>query len=128
MSKVTQYQTEDGKSPFAEWFNSLNAKAAAKVTLATVRMELGNFGDHKSVGDGVWERRLNFEKGYRIYYAKDGEDLVLLLCGGSKSRQHSDIEEAKLYWKDFKQRKATRKAGEKAKLNTQLKKKSKGNK
>ncbi|QDU82459.1 hypothetical protein Pla110_42160 [Polystyrenella longa] len=91
-------------------------------------MELGNLGDQKSVGGGVWERRLNFEKGYRIYYAKDGEDLVLLLCGGPKSRQHSDIEEAKRYWKDFKQRKAKMKAAEKAKLNTQLKKKSKRNK
>ena len=87
MAKVKQYETESGRVPFAEWFNSLGAKAAAKVTSAATRMEKGNFGDHKSVGGGVWERRINFEKGYRIYYAKDGEDLVLLFCGGTKSRQ-----------------------------------------
>lgn len=56
MAKVTQYETEEGKVPFAEWFSSLEAKAAAKVTVATARMELGNFGDHKSVGGGVWEQ------------------------------------------------------------------------
>jgi putative addiction module killer protein len=71
MAIVTQYETEEGKVPFAEWFSSLGAKAAAKVTAATARMELGNFGDHKSVGGGVWERRINFAKGYRLYFAKE---------------------------------------------------------
>ena len=107
--------------PFAEWFDSLGAKAAAKVTSATTRMELGNFGDHKSVGGGVWERRINFEKGNRIYYAKDGEDLVLLFCGGTKSRQQADIDEAKEYWNDYKHRKAQTKKATKSKL--RLKKK-----
>ena len=100
--------------PIAEWFDSLGAKAAAKVSSATTRMELGNFGDHKSVGGGVWERRLDVEKGYRIYYAKDGEDLVLLLCGGTKSRQQADIDKAKQYWKDYKQRKAQKKKATKS--------------
>ncbi len=68
-------------------------------------MELGNFGDHKAIGAGVWERRINFEKGYRLYYARDGKDLVLLFCGGTKSRQQSDIDEAKRYWMDYKKRK-----------------------
>ena len=117
MAKVTQYETENGKVPFAEWFDSLGAK----VTSATTRMELGNFGDHKSVGGGVWERRINFEKGYRIYYAKDGEDLVLLFCGGTKSRQQADIDEAKEYWKDYKHRKPQTKKATKSKL--RLKKK-----
>jgi putative addiction module killer protein len=116
MTKVTQYKTEDGRVPFAEWFNSLEAKAAAKVTSATTRMGLGNFGDHKSVGGGVWERRINFEKGYRLYYAKDGDDLVLLFCGGTKSRQQSDIDEAKQYRKDYEKRKTqNKKAEEKSK-------------
>ena len=119
--KVTQYETESGKVPFAEWFDSLGAKAAAKVTSATARMELGNFGDHISVGGGVWERRINFEKGYRVYYAKDGEDLVLLFCGGTKSNQQSDIDEAKQYWKDYKSRKAQKKKVTKSK--PQVKKK-----
>ena len=123
MTKVTQYETGNGKVPFAEWFDSLGAKAAAKVTSATTRMELGNFGDHKSVGGGVWERRINFEKGYRIYYTKDGEDLVLLFCGGMKSRQQADIDEAKQYWKDYKRRKAQQKKASEAK--PQVKKKPK---
>jgi len=123
MVEHTQYETEEGKVPFAEWFDSLKAKAAAKVTSAIARMELGNFGDHKTVGGGVWERVINFEKGYRIYYAKDGEDLVLLLCGGTKSRQQADIDEAKQYWKEYKQRKAkTMNAAEKAKSKQPLKK------
>ena len=121
MAKVTQYETESGKVPFAEWFDSLGAKAAAKVTSATTRMELGNFGDHKSVGGGVWERRINFGKGYRIYYAKDGESLVLLFCGGTKSRQPADIDEAKQYWMDYKHRKAQKQRATKSKPHSKKK-------
>lgn len=105
MAKTTQYATSDGKVPFDSWFSSLGVKAAAKVTAAIAQMELGNFGDHKSVGGGVWERRINFEKGYRIYFARDGEEIVLLLCGGTKSRQQLDIASAKEYWQDYKKRK-----------------------
>lgn len=119
MAKVTQYETEEGKVPFAEWFSSLGAKAAAKVTVATARMELGNFGDHKSVGSGVWERRIDFEKGYRLYYAKDGDELVLPFCGGTKSRQQSDIDEAKQYWTDYKRRKRQGKTDDKAEAKPQ---------
>jgi len=68
-------------------------------------MEAGNFGDHKSVGGGVWERRINFEKGYRVYFARDGKELVLLFWGGTKSRQQKDIEKAKTYWSEYKARK-----------------------
>jgi len=105
MAKVTEYITEDGKNPFSRWFSSLGTSAALKVRTATAQMEAGNFGDHKSVGGGVWERRINFEKGYRIYYAKDGDEFVLLLCGGTKSRQQSDIDKAKGYWSEYKKRK-----------------------
>ncbi|MEZ6045935.1 MAG: type II toxin-antitoxin system RelE/ParE family toxin [Planctomycetaceae bacterium] len=105
MPEITLYETEDGRAPFAEWFDSLNANAAAKVTTSVTRMGLGNFGDHKSVKGGVWELRIHFEKGYRLYYAKDGEDIVLLLAGGTKSRQKADIENAKQYLRDYKQRK-----------------------
>jgi len=68
-------------------------------------MEAGNFGDCKSVGGGVWERRIHFEKGYRVYFGKDGNELVILLRGGTKRRQQSDIAEAKEYWPDYKRRK-----------------------
>lgn len=105
MVKVTQYETESGVVPFHEWFNSLGSKAALKVRTAVAQMETGNFGDHKSVGGGVWERRIHFEKGYRVYYGKDGEELVILLCGGTKTRQQSDIDMAKQYWSEYKKRK-----------------------
>lgn len=105
MAKTTQYEASDGRVPFDVWFSSLSAKAAAKVTSAIAQMELGNFGDHKSVGGGVWARRINFEKGYRIYYARDGDQIVLLLCGGTKARQQSDIDAAKRHWQDYKKRK-----------------------
>ncbi len=65
------------------------------------RVQLGNFGDHKGVGEGIQELRLHFGKGYRIYYAEDGEKIVVLLCGGDKSRQRKDIKQAKRYWSDY---------------------------
>jgi len=105
MPNVTQYETESGGVPFKRWFDSLGAKAALKVRTAVAQMEAGNFGDHKAVGSGVWERRINFEKGYRIYYGKDGEELVILFWGGTKSRQQSDIDKAKQYWSEYKKRK-----------------------
>lgn len=105
MPNVTQYETESGDVPFKKWFDSLGAKAALKVRTAVAQMEAGNFGDHKSVGSGVWERRINFEKGYRVYYGKDGEELVVLFWGGTKTRQQSDIDKAKQYWSEYKRRK-----------------------
>jgi putative addiction module killer protein len=125
MARVTQYETEDGAVPFAKWFSSLGARAAAKVTAAVAQMEADNFGDHKSVGGGVWERRIHFEKGYRLYFARDGNDLVLLLCGGTKSRQRADIDEAKRYWKDYQRRKQREKTDERAQARPKRKKRRK---
>lgn len=105
MPNVTQYVQEDGVVPFQKWFDSLGVKAALKIRTATAQMESGNFGDHKPVGGGVWERRINFEKGYRIYFAKDCDELVLLFWGGTKTRQQSDIEKAKALWSEYKTRK-----------------------
>jgi putative addiction module killer protein len=104
----------DGKFPFQRWFASLGTKAALKITTAVAQMKCGNFGDHKSVGGGVRERRINFEKGYRIYYAKDGDELVILLCGGTKSRQQSDIDNAKELWSEYKKRRKQEKKSRKA--------------
>ncbi len=103
--KLTVYETADGRCPFNEWFDGLSAAAAVKVTTALARMELGNFGDMKSVGQGVSERRLTFGPGYRIYFGRDGDELVILLCGGTKKRQSKDIETAKALWDEYKQRK-----------------------
>jgi len=73
--------------------------------MALTRIELGNLADHKSVGAGVWELRLDFGPGYRIYFGKDGDRLVILLGGGTKKRQQKDIETAKDLWQEYKRRK-----------------------
>ncbi len=108
MVEIREYTNPEGGSPFADWFNDLDAQAAAKVTTALVRMEQGNFSSVKGVGAGVLEYRLDFGPGYRIYFGKDGERLVILLAGGTKKRQQRDIEDAQTRWEDYKQRKRHR--------------------
>jgi putative addiction module killer protein len=105
MAEVVQYETEDGRCPFAEWFAELDARAAAKITTAIARIEAGNPGDVKPVGEGVSERRIDFGPGYRIYFAQDGRRLIILLVGGTKKRQQQDIVQAKAYWSAYKRRK-----------------------
>jgi putative addiction module killer protein len=106
MIAVREYLAPDGKSPFGVWFNNLNAQAAAKVSVALARLENGNFSNVKGVGAGVFEYRIDFGPGYRIYLGKDGDQLVILLAGGTKKRQQSDIEHTQAYWQDYKRRKA----------------------
>ena len=105
MVEVVQYETAEGACPFANWFADLDARAAAKVRTAIARIETGNFGDVKPVGEGVSERRIDFGPGYRVYFGQDGQRLVILLVGGTKQRQQRDIAQAKAYWQDYKQRK-----------------------
>lgn len=105
MIDVVQYETETGDCPFAVWFDGLDVKAALKVRTALARIETGNFGDVKSVGGGVSERRINFGPGYRLYFGRDGDALVILLAGGTKRRQQNDIDTAKDLWADYKRRK-----------------------
>ncbi len=105
MVEVVQYETEEGACPFADWFDGLDARAAAKVRTAIARIETGNLGDVKPVGEGVSERRIDFGPGYRVYFGQDGQRLVILLLGGTKKRQQRDIAQAKAYWRDYKQRK-----------------------
>ena len=102
---IKEYITIDGKSPFGRWFESLNAQAAAKVTVGIARMEQGNFSNSKSIGSGVWEAKIDFGPGYRIYYAKEEDRIILLLAGGSKKQQQVDIENAKHSWNEYKKRK-----------------------
>jgi putative addiction module killer protein len=83
----------------------LDAPAAAKVTAALVRLQHGNFSNVKGVGSGVFEYRIDFGPGYRVYFGKDGYDLVMLLGGGTKKHQHRDIESAKALWEAYKRRK-----------------------
>ena len=105
MITIREYIDENSRSPYAKWFNRLNALAAAKVATALVRMEQGNFSTSKGIGEGVFECRIDFGPGYRIYFGKDGDTLVILLGGGTKKRQQKDIMTAKIIWKEYKRRK-----------------------
>ena len=105
MIEIRTYVDYEGGSPYAKWFNSLNAPAAAKVVTALVRMEQGNMSNTKRVGSGVFECRIDFGPGYRVYFGKDGNTLIILLGGGTKKRQQNDIQKAWKIWKDYKKRK-----------------------
>jgi putative addiction module killer protein len=105
MIAVREYQHADGRSPFAQWFNGLNAQAAAKVTIAITRIGQGHTANLKGVGGGVVEYKINFGPGYRVYFGKDDDRLVILLGGGTKKRQKRDIEAALAHWQDYKRRK-----------------------
>jgi putative addiction module killer protein len=105
MVDVREYLESSGRSPFAVWFNRLNVEAAAKVATALTRISLGNFSNVKGVGSGVFEYKIDVGPGYRIYFGKDGETLVILLAGGTKQRQQRDINSALANWQDYKRRK-----------------------
>ena len=91
------------------WFRILDAAAAAKVTAAIGRLERGNFSNVKGVGAGVFEYRIDFGPGYRVYFGKDGDAVVILLGGGTKKRQDRDITTAQERWADYKKRKTQEK-------------------
>jgi len=105
MIELTEYLDSHDVSPFGDWLDGLDAQAAAKITKALIQMENGNFSNAKGVGEGVQEYRINFGPGYRIYFGKDGEQIVILLGGGTKKRQQNDIDSARLRWADYKKRK-----------------------
>lgn len=101
MFQINDYLTDDGRVPFKEWLSTLtDRKAKARVLTRVQRMAAGNFGDCKPLQDGVWELRIDHGPGYRVYYAQAGKKVLLLLAGGDKSKQQSDINKAITYWKD----------------------------
>jgi putative addiction module killer protein len=102
---VREYLAANGSSPHAKWFNRLNPQAAAKVAIAITRMAQGNLSNAKSVGSGVQEYRIDFGPGYRIYFGRDGERLLILLGGGTKKRQQDDIRIAQGLWANYRRRK-----------------------
>lgn len=102
--ELRYYLATDGHSPFEQWFSGLDAVAGAKVSVALARLEQGNFSNVKTVGEGVLEYGINWGPGYRVYFGRDGEVLVVLLTGGTKKRQQRDIETAKTLWVDYKRR------------------------
>jgi len=106
---VVEYVREDGSKPYQAWFDDLPAQAAAKVATARARLEMGNTSALKWISV-IGEYRIDWGPGYRIYLAKDGEDLVILLAGGTKQRQQADIGRAKILWAEYKARKAASKS------------------
>jgi putative addiction module killer protein len=106
--EIRYYVTNDRRQPFADWFAALEAIARAKVTRGLTRLEQGNFSNVKSVGEGVLELRIDFGPGYRVYFGRDGEAVVILLAGGTKKRQQRDIGAAHLFWHDYRQGKRRR--------------------
>jgi putative addiction module killer protein len=98
--EIQLYALPSGKEPFIEWERDLNRDVEAIVTSRLARLRTGNFGDSKTVGDGVYELRIHYGPGYRIYYGKKGKTIVILLCRGDKSTQKKDIKKAKIFWAD----------------------------
>jgi len=105
MVDVREYLDHRGSSPYGAWFDGLNAEAAAKVTVAVTRLAQSIFSNVRGAGSGVFEYRINFGPGYRIYFGRDGDRLVILLGGGTKKRQDADISVAIARWQDYKKRK-----------------------
>ena len=105
MIELRGYIDENGSRRFAEWLEGLDAAAAAKVTVALARIEQGNLSKVKGVGSGVFEYKIDFGPGYRIYFGKDGERIVVLIGGGTKKRQRQEIAAARECWAAYKRRK-----------------------
>lgn len=98
---LKMYITEDGKSPFVDWLESLDNQIRYLVKEKLDRIALGNLGDHKYIAQGVSEFRMSSGSGYRIYYGEEGNSVILLLCGGNKSTQKRDIKKAINYFKNY---------------------------
>jgi len=103
--EVREYTDQSGRNPFDRWFEKLNEVAQARITTAISRVRSGNLSAAKAVGAGVSELRLDFGPGYRIYFGRDGNTLVILLGGGTKKRQPADIESAQAIWREYKKEK-----------------------
>jgi len=102
---VQEYIRAAGSSPYKNWFDGLNPQAAAKVVVATLRLEMGNTSNIKWF-EGIGEVKIDWGPGYRIYLAKEGETLIILFGGGTKSRQDKDIDRARKLHAEYKARKA----------------------
>ena len=102
MMEVEYYSLPDGSTPLFEWVETLGDDATVgRITNRIDRLRLGNAGDHRSLGGGLWELRLDFGPGYRVYYSQVGSRLILLVSGGDKSSQRRDIRTASRYLADY---------------------------
>ena len=105
--EIRHFVSTAGTDLFSDWLTRVRDPIAkVQIVKRVNRMEQGNFGDNSFVGDGVWEMRVDVGAGYRIYYARVGAQIMLLLCGGDKRTQDADIKDAKDHWKDWQRRSA----------------------
>lgn len=108
MPQIVAYVNAAGRTPYAEWHEKLDSAVRARVTVAVYRLEAGNFSAAKGAGSGIFELRLDFGPGYRVYFGKDGDQLVIILGGGTKKRQQPDIDAAQALWQEYKRTKGKR--------------------
>jgi putative addiction module killer protein len=102
---VLVYSRSDGSEPFTDWLRGLrDGTARNRIRQRIARVRLGNFGDARSLGDGLFELRIHLGPGYRVYFGREGDRVVILLCGGDKGSQNRDIERATRYWQDQRSR------------------------
>jgi putative addiction module killer protein len=101
--QIVVYADETGHEPFQAWIDQLRDKQGRRrIINRLLRVQQGNYGDVAPIGDGLSELRLFFGPGYRVYFGEDAGNLVVILCGGDKGSQDRDIENAKAYWKEYK--------------------------
>jgi putative addiction module killer protein len=105
---VLIYTTNLDEEPLSNWLEAIDKTNAARILQRLERLKEGNYGDHKNLGEGIYELRFFFGSGYRVYFAEDGNTIVVLLCGGDKKSQTKDIAKARGYWKDYLKRKEER--------------------
>jgi putative addiction module killer protein len=101
--QIVFYADEDGNEPFQVWIEALrDTQARRRIIKRLFRVQQGNYGDVEPIGEGLSELRLFFGPGYRVYFGEDSENIVVILCGGDKDSQDSDIKNAKVYWQEYK--------------------------
>lgn len=100
---IREYLTPSGRNPFRDWLDKLDVTMRARIQARMLRFELGNLGDHEMVGSGVWEARLAFGPGYRVYFGKYGPSVILLLLGGDKTTQSRDVRRAQQFWTQYRE-------------------------
>jgi putative addiction module killer protein len=99
--QIVFYADEDGNEPFQTWIDALRAQGRRRIIKRLLRVQQGNYGDVEPIGEGLSELRLFFGPGYRVYFGEDSGNIVVILCGGDKDSQNSDIEKAKAYWQEY---------------------------
>ena len=102
--QIRLFRTENGIEPFAKWMDNLKDKGVRdRISTRIHRLKNGNYGDYEPVGEGVYELRFFFGAGYRVYFAEQEDNVIILLCGGDKSTQNQDIKKAHVYWREYKE-------------------------